>query len=223
MTRLITAWAALLIGAITFGAPASAQPVRSCADLGGSVEAARICRIKAESDTYAIDISYPLDYPDQQSLTDYITTNKDDFIAFVGSIPRRDRTHDRGITPHSYASRSTASVVLEVYGDTGAHPVTSFHAFNYDPGTHAPITFGTAFTPGAVGALDPIVQREMERRWVGYLDPAPHNTLGARVYQDFALTDDAVIFYIGQGMWLPEVAGPQRVSISRSELASVLI
>ncbi len=205
--------------------PASAQPIRSCADLGGSVEAARICRIKAESDTYAIDISYSLDYPpDQQSLTDYITTNKDDFIAFVGSIPRRDRTYDRGITPpHSYASRSTASVVLEVYGDTGAHPVTSFHAFNYDLGTHAPITFGTAFTPGAVGALDPIVQREMERRWVGYLDPAPHNTLGARVYQDFALTDDAVIFYIGQGMWLPEVAGPQRVSISRSELASVLI
>jgi hypothetical protein len=36
------------------------------------------------------------------------------------------------------------------------------------------------------------------------------------------LTDDAVIFYIPQGMWLSQVAGPQRVSVPRSELASVL-
>jgi hypothetical protein len=42
------------------------------------------------------------------------------------------------------------------------------------------------------------------------------------VYQNFALTDGAVIFFIGQGMWLPEVAGPQQVSVSRDELASVL-
>jgi hypothetical protein len=46
--------------------------------------------------------------------------------------------------------------------------------------------------------------------------------LGARTYQNFALTDDAVIFYIPQGMWLSQVAGPQRVSVPRSELASVL-
>jgi hypothetical protein len=42
------------------------------------------------------------------------------------------------------------------------------------------------------------------------------------VYQDFAITDDAVIFFIGQGMWLPEVAGPQDVSVRRSELTSIL-
>jgi Protein of unknown function (DUF3298) len=58
--------------------------------------------------------------------------------------------------------------------------------------------------------------------WEGYEGPAPQNTLGAKVYQNFAITDDAIIFYIGQGMWLPEVDGPQRVSVPRSELASVL-
>ena len=48
------------------------------------------------------------------------------------------------------------------------------------------------------------------------------NTLEAKVYQDFAITEDAVIFFIGQGMWLPEVAGPQQVSVSRDEIASIL-
>ncbi len=222
MTRLITIWAALLIGAVAFGAPASAQPARSCADLGGSVESGQTCHISSESQTYTINISFPLDYPDQQALTDYLVTNKHDFIAFAGSIPPRDHPYHRGITPHSYASGSTASIVLEVYGDTGAHPVTSFHAFNYDLTTQTSITFDTLFKPGAVDVLDPIVQREMEKRWVGYRDPTPHNTMGAKVYQDFALTDDAVLLFIGQGMWLPEVAGPQMVSISRAQLASIL-
>jgi hypothetical protein len=102
--------------------------------------------------------------------------------------------------------------------------VTGFQSFSYDVGTHAPITFDTLFKPGAdpVAVLDPIVQREMDERWQGYGGPAARNTLGARTYQDFALTDDAVVFYIPQGMWLAEVAGAQQVSVPRSELASVL-
>ncbi|HEY6576064.1 MAG TPA: DUF3298 domain-containing protein [Mycobacterium sp.] len=48
------------------------------------------------------------------------------------------------------------------------------------------------------------------------------NSLGATVYQNFAITDDAVIFFIGQGMWVYEAAGPQEVSVPRTELASAL-
>jgi hypothetical protein len=62
----------------------------------------------------------------------------------------------------------------------------------------------------------------MDKHWQGYGGPAPRNTLGAKKYQNFALTDDAVIFCIPQGMWLAEVAGPQPISVARSELASVL-
>ena len=43
------------------------------------------------------------------------------------------------------------------------------------------------------------------------------------MYQGFAIIDDAVIFFIRQGMWLPEVAGPQQVSVPRAELAPVLV
>jgi hypothetical protein len=34
--------------------------------------------------------------------------------------------------------------------------------------------------------------------------------------------DDAVIFFIGQCMWIMEAAGPQEVPVPRSDLAAVL-
>jgi hypothetical protein len=46
------------------------------------------------------------------------------------------------------------------------------------------------------------------------------NSPGAKVHWNFAITDDAVIFFIGQGMWVYEAAGPQEVSVPRTELAS---
>lgn len=223
----LIALVAAVIGATVFSAPASAQPT-SCADLGGVVQKDQTCHIETKTATYALDVTYPLDYPDQQALTDFVKQDRDDFVNFVTTLRSRDRPYEHALYPHSYRSGTadlgTASVVFEVYGDSGAHPVTGFDSLNYDRGTHTAITFETLFKPGTgpVAVLDPIVQREMEKHWEGYQDPAPHNTLGDRVYQNFALTDDAVIFYISQGMWLPEVAGPQRVSVPRSELASVL-
>jgi hypothetical protein len=223
----LIALAAAVVGAAAFSAPASAQPA-SCADLGGTVQTDQMCHIATKTDTHTLDITYPLDYPDQQALTDFVKQDRDDFVHFVATLPARDFPYEHELTPHTYRSGSkdsgTESVVFEDYGDTGAHPVTGFDSFNYDMGTHTPITFDTLFKPATnpVAVLDPIVQREMEKHWKGYQDPAPHNTLGDRVYQNFALTDDAVIFYVAQGMWLAEVAGPQRVSVARSELASVL-
>ena len=100
--------------------------------------------------------------------------------------------------------------------------MTYFESLNYDLANSAPITFDTLFKPGtnAVEVLDPIVKAELNKRLDG--GPADPNSLGAAVYQDFAITDDAVIFFIGQGMWVYEAAGPQTVSVPRTELASAL-
>jgi hypothetical protein len=227
----LIALAAAAVCATAFGAPASARPATpaaGCAELGGAVQADQTCHIETKTATYSIDISYPLGYSDQQAVTDYVTQDRTEFVDFIATLPPRDWPYERGVRPHTFtsgtAASGTQSVVLELYGDSGAHPVTGFHSFNYDVSTHSPITFDAVFKPGAnpVAALDPIVQREMDKRWQGYGGPAPHNTLGARMYQNFALTDDAVIFYIPQGMWLAEVAGPLQISVPRSELASVL-
>jgi hypothetical protein len=225
--RPLIALAAAVVCATMFAAPASAQPA-GCAGLGGTVQDDETCHIETTTATYGVDVTYPLDYPDQQALTDFVRHDIDEFVDFVAALPPRDFPYEHAVGPHSYrsgtAESGTASAVFEIYGDSGAHPVTEFQSFNYDVGTHAPITFDTLFKPGAdpVAVLDPIVQREMDRQWQGYGGPAPRNTLGARTYQNFALTDDAVIFYIPQGMWLAEVGGAKRVSVPRSELASVL-
>jgi uncharacterized protein DUF3298 len=227
----LVAWAAAVCAAV-FSAPASAQPAApaaGCAKLGGAVQAEQTCHIQTKTATYSIEISYPLDYSDQQALTDFVKQDKDEFVDFTAAHPPRDRPYERGVRSSLYtsgrAASGTQSVVLELYSDSGgAHPVTGFQSFNYDVSAHRPITFDTLFKPGAdpVAILDPIVQREMDKHWQGYGGPAPRNTLGARTYQNFALTDDSVIFYIPQGMWLAEVAGPQPISVPRSELASVL-
>jgi hypothetical protein len=218
--------------ATMFSAPASAQPTApatGCTELGGTVQADRKCQIQTKTATYSIEISYPLDYSDQPALTDFVNQDRRDFVDFTAAHPPRDRPYERDVSSRMYtagtATSGTQSVVLELYSDSGgAHPVTGFQSFNYDVSAHRPITFDTLFKPGVdpVAVLDPIVQRQMDKRWQSYGGPAPRNTLGARVYQNFALTDDAVIFYISQGMWLAEVGGPQTVSVPRSELASAL-
>ena len=100
--------------------------------------------------------------------------------------------------------------------------MTSYKAFNYDLNTHVPITYDTLFKPGTnpLAVLDPIVERELERR--GHTIMQPFNVLGAKSYQNFALSDDAVIFLFGQGVLLAEVDGPLEVSVPRTELASLL-
>jgi hypothetical protein len=73
-----------------------------------------------------------------------------------------------------------------------------------------------------VEILDPIAQRAMDERWPDSGGVAQTNTLGSKMYQDFAITDDAVIFFIGQGMWLPDAAGPVEVEVPRGEIESLL-
>ncbi len=225
IARLTVAAMTALLCATASSASTSAQPAApGCLDIGGTVAADQSCRVHTETSTYTIDMSYPLDYADQPALSDFVKHDKDEFVAFMGQTRPRDLPYRHELTPHSYSTSRTQSVVFDVYDDTGAHPVTGFTAFNYNLGTATAITFDTLFKRGAaaVTILDPIVQRVMDKHWEGYGGPAPQNTLGAKVYQNFAITDDAIIFFIGQGMWLPEVAGPQRVPVPRSELVSVL-
>jgi hypothetical protein len=116
----------------------------------------------------------------------------------------------------------TRSVVLAMNSDFGAHPVSSFKAFDYDLTKRAPITFDTLFKPGSnpLQVLSPIVKRELEKR--GVTVEAPFDHPGVDAYQNFAVTDGAVIFFFAQGEMLPQVAGPQRVSVPRTEIESLL-
>jgi hypothetical protein len=45
---------------------------------------------------------------------------------------------------------------------------------------------------------------------------------GAMAYSNFAITDDAVIFFFGESQLMVSNSGPQQVSVPRTALASVL-
>jgi hypothetical protein len=113
--------------------------------------------------------------------------------------------------------------VFQIGDDTGAHPVTYYKAFNYDLGKHAPITFDTLFKPGTkpLGVIYPAVRRELQERSGYDVLPPERGGLDVDTYQNFAITDDAVIFFFGAG----PVLGPMdlgKAAVPRTQLASLL-
>ena len=226
--------AAVLAPAVLVGWPAAAAPP-PCASLGGTVEAAQMCHVRASSSTYTLELTFPTDYPDQQALTDYITQNRDGFVNVAqGSVGQgsgasdqpyqMDATteqHNSGQPPHS-----TRSVVLKFFQDLGgAHPSTWFKAFNYNLGTNQPITFDNLFAPG-VAPLDsifPIVQRDLAHQNALGAAILPSTGLDPSHYQNFAITDDQLIFYFAQGEMLPAVAGPTQVQVPRNAIPALAI
>lgn len=209
----------------TTSAPSSPTPSdepTACGQLGGTV-AGTNCTVHEVTPKYTVDMIFPTDYPDQQSLIDLLNNQRQGFLDLVNERPDRPDPYALDIKSTSYQSADTVSLVLQEYSNTGgAHPETYYDALNYDTTKKAPITFEQLFTPGSdpVATLDPIVQAELTKRLDGY--ELPPNPSGADMYKNFALTDDAVIFFLGQGVWAFEAAGPQEITIPRSELASIL-
>ena len=200
---------------------AAATPT-SCTELDGTV-ANQVCTVHTVTPTYTIDMKFPTDYPDQDAVVDVLKRQRDQFIAFVEEPPVRAVAHELDITGTTYRSPGTESLVFEEYVDSGgAHPETYYETLNYDLGKKAPITYDTLFVSDSdpVAVLDPILKADWQKRLDG--DAVDDNPTGAKMYENFALQDDAVVFYIGQGMWAFEAAGPQSFSIPRSELTSIL-
>ncbi len=126
----------------TTSAPApNAQP--GCVDLGGTVAADQTCHVKSSASNYKLDMSLPLDYADQQAVTDLLTQERDGFLDWMrdfGPQQRRDQPYKLVVTTKTYRSGTptagTQSLVFKISQDTGAahegHPDTTFNALNYD-------------------------------------------------------------------------------------------
>jgi hypothetical protein len=177
--------------------------------------------------TYTLEMSFPLDYPDQTALTDVLTQDRDSFVDWVAEFgpDGRDRPYEHVVTAKTYRSGTpdsgTQSLVLEIQSDAGlahqGHPDTSFTALNYDVGNRTAITFDTLFKRGAqpLEVLNPIMLRELQKPGSVVNDVSEHT------YQNFAITDDAVIFFFGQDLVIEDNNGPHHVSVPRTDLASL--
>ncbi|BBZ45157.1 esterase [Mycobacterium parmense] len=221
--------AAVLAPAVLLGWPASAAPA-ACAGVGGTVEAGQLCHVLASTATYMINLTFPADYPDEQALTAYITQNRDGFVSVAQTSGQRDQPYQLEATTDQHSAgqppHNTRSVVLKFFQDLGGtHPSIWYKAFNYNLGTKAPITFDTLFAPGtsALDSIFPIVQRDLERQNPLGVAILPSAGLDPTHYQNFAITDDQLIFYFAPGEMLPAFSGPAQAQVPRNAIPPLAV
>jgi Protein of unknown function (DUF3298) len=221
--------AVTMAGAVLFGAPAVANAAVSCSDFGGTVNPDQMCVVHVSNSTYKLDMNFPVDYPDEGALTDYLNQTRDGFVNVAQMPGSRDLPYALDVKSTRYSSGNppggTSSVVLEVYQNVGgAHPSTWYQTFTYDLANKVPITFDSLFLPGTrpLDVIYPLVQADLEKQ-SGITDPVDiGDGLNPQNYQSFALTNDGITFFFGQGGLMAEAAGATKVSIPLAAVAPLL-
>jgi len=219
--RIAVAVAGALLAATVPGSAAAESP---CGDLGGRIDSGRNCEYRASAPGYLVEISFPSGYPDQRSVVDYLNPLKNDFIEFAGGPPPHDWPYTLTVTSTTYRSgdvdTGTQSLVLTMSQDANPHPVTWFKSFTFDVARGRPIALENLFAAGTVPAdvVYPEVRRELEKRWSPEVFETMVGEINSGTFANFALTDDAVIFFFGQGQLLGHPEGPLEVSVSKDAL-----
>jgi hypothetical protein len=216
--------------AVVLGSPAvaSAAPKNYCADLKGATTG-NMCQIQVTDPGYIMNISVPGNWPDMKSVADFVSKTRDSFLGAAKSSQPRDTPYALQIGTTNYQSlvppRGQISAVLKVYQNTGgAHPQTSFQSFVWDQTYRKPVTFETLWQPESdpLPVILPIVRDGLQKQ---FGQPVPIDQaagLDPANYQNFAITNDGVIFFFSQGTLLPESAGAAQVLVPRSVIDPLL-
>jgi len=216
-----------VLACLTGTSTAAAQS--ACPDLGGAVGPDGTCTVHSANSTYTLDITFPNDYPDQQALTAYLTQARDGFVNVSEMPGSYNLPYELDAKGTGYRSGSptggTQSVVFTMWQNVGGvHPQTWYNSFNWDLGKKAPITFDTLFKPGTkpLDVIYPAVEQFLQKQQ-GMIDGIPPSVgLDPAKYQNFALTDDSLIFFFSQGELFTESAGPVEASVPRATVAPLL-
>ncbi|CAN5371829.1 RsiV family protein [soil metagenome] len=227
-----TAIAAAMLSAVAIGmsGTATAAPLIDPQGICTMHDDTGNCWLAAGGPSVDIDVKIPASDPQEQAIVDYAGKVVDDFNADtqLGTLDNPRPLQELEVTTTSYTSGTpeagTHTVVLEVYRNVGAaYPMTWYKSFTYNNAAKAPITFDTLFRPGTtpLDTLLPIVQQQMSATAGQPITIDPATGLDPANYQDFAITDDAVIFFFGKNQMHPAY-GATAVSVPRSAIATLL-
>jgi hypothetical protein len=228
--RILRVAAILAAGVLACSTGTSTAVAQSaCTDLGGTVGPDGICTVHTANSTYTLDITFPNSYPDQQALTAYLTQARDGFINVSQMPGSYNLPYELDAKGTGYRSGSptgsTQSVVFTMWQNVGGvHPQTWYKSFNWDLAKKAPITFDTLFKPGTkpLDVIYPAVEQYLQKQQ-GMIDGVPPSAgLDPSKYQNFALTDDSLIFFFSQGELIAESAGPVEAQVPRATVAALL-
>lgn len=228
--RIVRLAALLAAGVITGSVGTGVASAQSaCTELRGVVGHDQICRVHTANPTYTLDFSFPNDYPDQPAIAAFLTQARDGFVNVSEDPDAYNLPYELDAEGAGYRTGpptgGTRSVVFTVWQNVGGvHPQTFYEAFNWDLAKSAPITFDTLFKPGArpLDVIYPEVNRYLSMEQ-GMIDSIPQSEgLDPANYQNFALTDDSVIFFFSQGEMFAESAGPVEARVPRAAVAPML-
>jgi hypothetical protein len=228
-----TTAAAALLGAIALGAAgqANAIPVNDPLGLCANPVAGK-CVWGTGHPRSSVDIEFPANTPLEQGIVDFATKTYNDYYATEAPTranPNPDFPSELKVTGTAYTSGAaptgTQTVVLKTFqniSDT-AHPMTWYKAFPYNNATKAPITFDTLFTPGAkpLDVILPIVNQQISASAGEPFEADPAAGYDPANYQNFAVTDDAVVFFFDKDE-LRAATSDFQVSVPRSAIAPML-
>jgi uncharacterized protein DUF3298 len=232
--RMMMSAALIAAGALlgwSSGAVAAADS--ACTNLGGEIQEEQTCHVRTSTASYTLSMTFPADYPDQ-SLTDFLSQNRDGFVNVAQTSSQasgpRDVPYQMEVTSEQYRSgqppAGTRSVVLKVFEDLGGpRPSTFYKSFNWDVTAQKAITFDTLFVPNTkpLDAIYPIVQREVGKQTGLGAAILPGSGLDASHYQNFAITDDELIFYFAPGELLPSLAGASQAHVPRNAVPPLAV
>ena len=224
---VLAAAAATTLAVSSVGVGHAAPP--KCADLSGVVDGAQMCRISQTDPAFTMSITYPTDYPDQDAVVDYIRQTRDGFLNVAKAPGPHEMPYELETTATEYNSalppRGSQSVVFKTYqGVGGAHPLTFYKSFNWDQTLRKPITADTLFREGTAPypLIYPVILTELSRQLGQPAAIPPGVGLDPSKYENFAITNDAIIFFFDQGEILPEAAGALEVSVPRGPIDSMI-
>jgi Protein of unknown function (DUF3298) len=193
------------------------------------IDSNQMCHFDASGVYSDITMIFPANYPDEPSILAYLNKMLNEYGNDSGTATSRTGANSLNVTATRYSSGTpqarTQSVILENNQilSTAAHPATWYKSFNYNLATNMPITFDTLFVPGSkpLEAIYPIVQQSIAQQFGPTVSVPQDIGMNPAVYQNFAITNDSVIFFFDRGAFIGPL-GATKVSVPRAAIASMM-
>jgi hypothetical protein len=216
--------AGLLVGPTVI--PATARAADVCSDVGGTVDQDGLCGLREEKPNYTLAMSFPVDFPDQGAVDDFVTKTRTGFLNETKTPNFANVPYALEMQAMLWASDATKSVSLEIYENLGgAHPNTWYQTFNYDTSESRSITFGDLFAPGAdpLNAIFPVVQRKLEAEMGMPTPVSDSDGMDPSHYRNFVITPTDVVFFFDRGELMAGAAGAHTVYVPRSAIPPLAV
>lgn len=220
--------ATLISPAVSVPAEAVAAPKNYCTDIKGS-DIGNTCRIQLTDPGYTVNISFPSNFPDMKSVTEFVSKTRDQFLNTAKSSTPRDTPYALEITASTYNSvvppRGQLSMVLKVYQNTGGpYPQQSYKSFVWDQAFRKLVTYETLWQADKdpLPVVFPAVRADIEKQVGKPVPISPEAGLDPANYQNFAITNEGVIFFFSRDTLLPGAWGAQQALVPRSVIDPLL-